>query len=310
MWDGTEEIEVIVENTGTAASVAQYDFIRFDWADADSNEADADDFVRKTASSNAVAITGFDSNSISFNNAAEIDFADEYAVIGVDTKNGKGVGARLTAAKDCQTAGHGSDQYANAVYFLNDEGDVEAVFVDVSGMMYTTKNGTQLCNGTPTTPTSGSPDYSAASYASDYSASAPADASVVILNGMTSVADKANTMKTGGGVWASSYFDATGMKLTTLTLTLGVTNDEYNAIGTDFSLKTTNNAITVYTDYTSNVKVQTVAKSAITVSTTNTFDLALMITNDKEPITISFDFDKDGIYDRTVIVDTSNVSFS
>lgn len=310
MWDGTEEIEVIVENTGTAASVAQYDFIRFDWADADSNEADADDFVCKTASLNAVAITGFDSNSISFNNAAEIDFADEYAVIGVDTKNGKGVGARLTAAKDCQAAGHGSDQYANAVYFLNDEGDVEAVFVDTNGMMYSDKNGSKLCTGRLTTPSTSTsnPDSGAGAY----TANVAVNATDVILSGMTNVTDEKNTTLNGSFWNADNSSALANNKLTSVTLNIAVSNDEYAQTAGGFGIKQTNTALKAWSDFSSGVKEKnTYTQSDISGSAGSyVLTLTILVVDDGKPITISFDFNKDGTYDRTVTVDTSNVSFS
>ena len=147
MWDGSESVDVKVEDTGAAENVAKYDFVAFDWADEDAKEADSDDFLTKNAADDAVAITAFvTDDSIAFSDGTSLDFADDYFVIGVDTKKGEGSSTKLATAKDCPTD---SDKYcANAIYFQVKDGDddvIEAVFVDVSGVMFATdKAGTEI----------------------------------------------------------------------------------------------------------------------------------------------------------------------
>lgn len=153
MWNGTESVDVKVDTDDLDATVDKYSFVAFDWIDEATGEADGNDFIVKTASEDAVAITAFvTDDSITFSDAEDgYDFADNYFVIGVDTKNGAGAGAKLATAKDCQTVVQGETHdglYANAVYFIVKDGNddvVEAVFVDVNGMMYTNKNGDKLC---------------------------------------------------------------------------------------------------------------------------------------------------------------------
>jgi len=154
MWDGTQSVDVKVD---ASVNVAKYDFVAFDWADKDAGEADKDGFMTTTTttdgadtatsmSSAAVAITAFvEGDSITFSDGNTYDFADENFVIGVDTNKGEGTTAKLAVAKDAdKTLG---TKYANAVYFVVKDGSdwvVEAVFVDVNGAMYTTKNGTEI----------------------------------------------------------------------------------------------------------------------------------------------------------------------
>ena len=148
MWNGTESVDVKVEKTTTLTSqLDKYDFIAFDWVDEANKEADKADFEIKDAdNATAVAITAFvTDDSISFSDSHTYDFADKYFVIGVDTNKGEGSTAKLATAKDCPTD---STKYcANAIYFTTTDGDdtvVEAVFIDVSGVMSTDKNGSEI----------------------------------------------------------------------------------------------------------------------------------------------------------------------
>ncbi len=165
IWNGTESIDVKVENAPD--NLAKYSFVKFDWSDEAAKKADKEGFMvvnlksgststadkrnGSTSSQGAVAIESFvTDDSIKFSNKqTELDFADTYFVIGVDTKNGEGANVtKLSTAKDCQKEGHTGDLYANAVYFTVKDGNddvVEAVFIDVNGMMYSDKNGDQLC---------------------------------------------------------------------------------------------------------------------------------------------------------------------
>ena len=148
MWNGTESVDVKVEKTTTLTSnLDKYDFVAFDWVDEANKEADKADFDIKDADdTTAVAITAFvTDDSISFSDSHTYDFADKYFVIGVDTNKGEGSTAKLATAKDCPTD---STKYcANAIYFTTTDGDdtvVEAVFIDVSGVMSTDKNGSEI----------------------------------------------------------------------------------------------------------------------------------------------------------------------
>ena len=68
-------------------------------------------------------------------------------MIGVDTKNGEGASAKLATAKDAPGETNKNKLNANAVYFLVKDGNdyvVEAVFIDVNGVMTTDKNGSEI----------------------------------------------------------------------------------------------------------------------------------------------------------------------
>ena len=154
MWNGAESVDVKVDKDD-APTIAKYDFVAFDWVDEATAEADGDDFVIKTALTNAVAITSYTNGDISFSDGGSYDFADEYFVIGVDTNKGEGVeGGKLAVAKNCQIASsHSNCKYANAIYFTAQDGSdtvVEAVFVDTNGMLYSDKSGSKLCTSSVT----------------------------------------------------------------------------------------------------------------------------------------------------------------
>ena len=152
LYTANGEMEVKVEDKGDAKNITRESFIAFDWADEATKEMDSDDITIKTAQKDAVAITAFvNDDSITWFDAATkkdakaLDFADDYYVIGVDTKNREGSAAKLATAKDDPTD---SNKYqANAIIFTTKDGNddvVEAVFIDVNGVMYTKKNGTEI----------------------------------------------------------------------------------------------------------------------------------------------------------------------
>ena len=152
LYTANGEMEVKVEDNSKSRKITRESFIAFDWADEAAKEMDSDDITIKTAQKDAVAITAFvNDDSITWFDAATkkdakaLDFADDYYVIGVDTKNREGSAAKLATAKDDPTD---SDKYqANAIIFTTKDGSddvVEAVFIDVNGVMYTEKNGTEI----------------------------------------------------------------------------------------------------------------------------------------------------------------------
>ena len=161
MWNGTETVkDIIIEKQG-APSFAKYSFVAFNWSNEETKEASKTHFDVKTAATtsstttvdDAVAITSFVSDeSITFNNgttSTSKDFTDTYFVIGVDTKAGEGSVAKLATAKE--KPGDKTKLSANAIYFTNTAGDkIEAVFVDVSGVMTNDKNGSELYVAAPT----------------------------------------------------------------------------------------------------------------------------------------------------------------
>ena len=168
MWNGTKTVEgvkVDKNDVNTSNTPVKYGFVSFNWEDESTLEAAGDDFIVKTAGTtsggtvtadDADAITAFvTDDSITFQNGTKIgdsetaqksfDFADTYFVIGVDTKNGEGASAKLATAKDA--ANQEGKINANAVYFLVKDGKdyvVEAVFIDVNGVMTTDKNGSEI----------------------------------------------------------------------------------------------------------------------------------------------------------------------
>ena len=152
LYTANGEMEVKVEDKGDAKNITRESFIAFDWADEAAKEMDSDNITIKTAQNDAVAITAFvNDDSITWfdatakTDAKALDFADDYYVIGVDTKNREGSAAKLATAKDDPT---NSKKYqANAIIFTTKDGSddvVEAVFIDVNGVMYTKKNGTEI----------------------------------------------------------------------------------------------------------------------------------------------------------------------
>ena len=150
--DGEKEVKV--EDNSKSRQITRESFIAFDWADEEAKEIDSDGIVIKTTSKDATAIAAYvDGDSITYvvkndeNKYVEktLDFADDYYVIGVDTKNREGSAAKLATAKDAPS--NSTKYQANAIVFTTKDGNddvVEAVFIDVSGAMYTTKNGTEL----------------------------------------------------------------------------------------------------------------------------------------------------------------------
>ncbi len=172
MWNGTKTVEGVKVDTNdvnASNTPVKYGFVSFNWEDESTLEAAGDDFIVKTAGTattsddtttvtvaDADAITAFvTDDSITFQKGTttgdskttqqSFDFADTYFVIGVDTKNGEGASAKLATAKDA--ANQEGKINANAVYFLVKDGKdyvVEAVFIDVNGVMTTDKNGSEI----------------------------------------------------------------------------------------------------------------------------------------------------------------------
>ncbi|MEE0256424.1 S-layer homology domain-containing protein, partial [Evtepia sp.] len=154
MWNGTETVkDIIIEKQG-APSFAKYSFVAFNWSNEETKEASKTHFEVKNATTNAVAITSFvTDDSITFSDSTSKDFTDTYFVIGVDTNAGEGSVAKLATAKE--KPDNKNVLSANAVYFTNTAGDkIEAVFVDVSGVMTNNKNGNELYVAGPQTSTS------------------------------------------------------------------------------------------------------------------------------------------------------------
>ena len=154
MWNGTETVkDIIIEKQG-APSFAKYSFVAFNWSNEETKEASKTHFDVKNATTNAVAITSFvTDDSITFSDSTSKDFTDTYFVIGVDTNAGEGSVAKLATAKE--KPGDKTKLSANAIYFTNTAGDkIEAVFVDVSGVMTNGKNGNELYVVGPQTSTS------------------------------------------------------------------------------------------------------------------------------------------------------------
>jgi len=145
--------DIIIEKQG-APSFAKYSFVAFNWSNEETKEASKTHFEVKNATTNAVAITSFvTDDSITFSDSTSKDFTDTYFVIGVDTNAGEGSVAKLATAKE--QPGNKNMLSANAVYFTNTTGDkIEAVFVDVSGVMTNNKNGSELYVVGPKTTTS------------------------------------------------------------------------------------------------------------------------------------------------------------
>ena len=136
IWDGEKEVVLTTEDEGDDAgnTIAKGSFIAYSM---DGDLANIELTVKNVAD-DAAAITAYDDDTITFSDHAEIDFADEYYVIGVNTEDKEGVaGVKLATAKE-ETKGSG-DYWKNAVYFI-DGGEVAAVFVDTQGKMYDGNN--------------------------------------------------------------------------------------------------------------------------------------------------------------------------
>ena len=160
MWNGTETVKDIIIEKQNAPSFAKYSFVAFNWSNEETKEASKTHFEVKTAATSststtakdAVAITSFvTDDSITFSDSTSLDFTDTYFVIGVDTNAGEGSVAKLATAKE--KSGDSTKLSANAVYFKNTANDkIEAVFVDVSGVMTNDKNGSELYVAAPSAP--------------------------------------------------------------------------------------------------------------------------------------------------------------
>ncbi len=160
MWNGTETVKDIIIEKQNAPSFAKYSFVAFNWSNEETKEASKTHFEVKAAATSststtakdAVAITSFvTDDSITFSDSTSLDFTDTYFVIGVDTNAGEGSVAKLATAKE--KSGDSTKLSANAVYFKNTANDkIEAVFVDVSGVMTNDKNGSELYVAAPSAP--------------------------------------------------------------------------------------------------------------------------------------------------------------
>ena len=159
MWNGTETVKdiIIEKQKAKDKGIVKYAFVAFNWSNEETKEASDSHLEVKTAANpnaatakDAVAITSFvTDDSITFSDSTSLDFTDTYFVIGVDTNAGEGSVAKLATAKEKPDD---KDMLsANAVYFTNTAGDkIEAVFVDVSGVMTNDKNGSELYVAAPT----------------------------------------------------------------------------------------------------------------------------------------------------------------
>ena len=112
--DGEKEVKV--ESTAATKKIERESFIAFDWANEEAKEIDSDDIEIKTTSKDATAIAAYvDGDSITYivkdaktDKYVEktLDFADDYYVVGVDTKNREGSAAKLATAKGCSERQH------------------------------------------------------------------------------------------------------------------------------------------------------------------------------------------------------------
>ena len=90
----------------------------------------------KTVAGNAVAISAYDDDDISFSDVHTYEIDDDCVVIGVNTEDTEGVaGTKLATAKEVVKNATPVKYWKNAVYFV-DGGKVTAVFVDTQGKMY------------------------------------------------------------------------------------------------------------------------------------------------------------------------------
>ena len=138
-WNGKETVTLTTEDNDNKLTVNgslrdKGFFVEY------SQNGDLVDIKDVKTVEDAVSISGFDADGITFRDVDSTtysgDFDDDYVVIGVNTKDVKGVsGAKLATAKAVSSS---STYYKNAVYFLNNDTDkdVIAVFVDTSGKMY------------------------------------------------------------------------------------------------------------------------------------------------------------------------------
>ena len=133
IWNGEKEVVLTTEDEGDDAhhTIAKGSFIAYSM---DGDLADIKLTVKNVAT-DAVAISAYDADGITFSDDVEADFADDYVVIGVNTEDQEGVaGVKLATAKEV-TKGSG-DYWKNAVYFVDESDEVTAVFVDSQGKMY------------------------------------------------------------------------------------------------------------------------------------------------------------------------------
>ena len=147
-WDGKEVITLTTEDNDNKLTTDDDSLLDKGFFVEYSKNGDLVDIKSVKTIDDAVSISGFDADGINFLDVTSStysgDFDDDYVVIGVNTKDVKGVsGAKLATAK----AVAGSDTYyQNAVYFLNNDTDkdVIAVFVDTSGKMYDNNGDAQM----------------------------------------------------------------------------------------------------------------------------------------------------------------------
>ena len=145
-WDGKEVITLTTEDNDNKLTTDDDSLLDKGFFVEYSKNGDLVDIKSVKTIADAVSISGFDADGINFRDVTSStysgDFDDDYVVIGVNTKDVKGVsGAKLATAKEA-----GSTYYENAVYFLNNDTDkdVIAVFVDTSGKMYDARGNVQV----------------------------------------------------------------------------------------------------------------------------------------------------------------------
>ena len=132
IWNGEKEVTLTTEDKTDDHNneVVKGAFISYSM---DGDLADIELTVQ-TVAGNAVAISAYDDDDISFSDGHTYEIDDDCVVIGVNTEDTEGVaGTKLATAKETtKNSGH---YWKNAVYFV-DGGKVTAVFVDTQGKMY------------------------------------------------------------------------------------------------------------------------------------------------------------------------------
>ena len=134
IWNGEKEVTLTTEDKTDDHNneVVKGAFISYSM---DGDLADIELTV-KTVAGNAVAISAYDADDISFSDGKTYEIDDDCVVIGVNTEDTEGVaGTKLATAKEVVKNATPVKYWKNAVYFV-DGGKVTAVFVDTQGKMY------------------------------------------------------------------------------------------------------------------------------------------------------------------------------
>ena len=132
---------------------------------------------------------------------------------------------------------------------------------------------------------------------------------------LNNVADKADELEASAVFGSADGMTFTG-KVTAVSLKISITDEEYAKLASGYKVEQTNNALLCYDeplgDINGNVKTKEYVADVYVTGEAGSYVITwdFMVIDDGADITLKFDFDKDGTYDKTVTIDTTCVTFA